>query len=137
MSNIKFYEVPDKGIFIRTWNKPILMEVFRADPKGNYYTIFDRNFREREVVGEDFYVNILKSILSFLRPNSYYLLYGLEDGKVITLENKALLSLTAVDTSYIRVAYYSPDKEGYKLKDLNNTLDSNYIIETIRNSFDL
>lgn len=137
MSNIKFYEVPDKGIFIRTWNKPILMEVFRADPKGNYYTIFDRNFREREVVGEDFYVNILKSILSFLRPNSYYLLYGLEDGKVITLENKGLLSLTTVDTSYIRVAYYSPNKEGYALKDLNETLDSNYIIETIRNSFDL
>lgn len=137
MSNINFYEVPDKGIFIRTWNKPILMEVFRADPKGNYYTIFDRNFREREVVGEDFYVNILKSILSFLRPNSYYLLYGLEDGKVITLENKGLLSLTTVDTSYIRVAYYSPNKEGYALKDLNETLVSNYIIETIRNSFDL
>ena len=28
MSNIKFYEVPNRGIFIRTWNKPILMEVF-------------------------------------------------------------------------------------------------------------
>lgn len=137
MSNIKFYEVPDKGIFIRTWNKPILMEVFRADPKGNYYTIFDRNFRERELVEEDFYVNILNSILSFLKPNSYYSLYGLEDGKVITLENKALLSLTAVDTSYIRVAYYSPNKEGYKLEDLNKMLDSNNIIETIKTSFDL
>lgn len=137
MSNIKFYEVPDKGIFIRKWDKPILMEVFRADPKSNYYTIFDRNFRERELVEEDFYVNILNSIISFLKPNSYYLLYGLEDGKVITLENKALLSLTEVDTSYIRVAYYSPNKEGYKLEDLNKMLDSNNIIETIKTSFDL
>lgn len=137
MSNIKFYEVPDKGIFIRTWNKPILMEVFKADPKGNYYTIFDRNFRERELVEEDFYVNILNSIISFLRPNSYYSLYGLEDGKVITLENKALLSLTEVDTSYIRVAYYSPNKEGYILEDLNKMLDSNNIIETIKTSFGL
>lgn len=137
MSNIKFYEVPDKGIFIRTWNKPILMEVFRVDPKGNYYTIFDRNFRERELVEEDFYVNILNSIISFLRPNSYYSLYGLEDGKVIPLENKALLSLTEVDTSYIRVAYYSPNKEGYKLVDLNKMLDSKSIIETIKTSFDL